>query len=104
MRWILIKLVQFYRLVISPVLPPSCRFYPTCSEYTIEAINRHGALKGTWLAIRRIGRCHPFCKGGYDPVPGTEIKQPDQADVENQRSSGSEHSCCSIEKRAPARD
>lgn len=104
MRWILIKLVQFYRLVISPVLPPSCRFYPTCSEYTIEAINQHGALKGFWLAIRRIGRCHPFCEGGYDPVPGTETKQPEQADAENERPSGCEHSCCSIEKRAPARD
>ncbi len=70
MRAILIFLVKGYRLLISPLLPPSCRFYPTCSEYAIEALGRHGAFKGGWLTLRRLSRCHPFCKGGVDPVPG----------------------------------
>ena len=72
MRRILIFLVKGYRLLISPMLPPSCRFYPTCSEYAIEALSRHGALKGGWLTLRRLGRCHPFCAGGVDPVPGAD--------------------------------
>lgn len=61
--------VRFYQRFISPGLPPSCRFYPTCSEYTLQAIAKYGALKGTWLGIKRVGRCHPFHPGGYDPVP-----------------------------------
>jgi putative membrane protein insertion efficiency factor len=69
MRWLLIRLVRFYQIFISPFLPPSCRFEPTCSHYAIEAIQTHGALKGGWMALRRIGRCNPFCEGGYDPVP-----------------------------------
>lgn len=65
----LIWLVRAYQLAISPLLPPSCRFYPTCSCYAIEALQRHGFLKGGWLAVRRIGRCHPWHPGGDDPVP-----------------------------------
>lgn len=61
--------VRFYQRFISPGLPPSCRYYPTCSEYTLQAIAKYGALKGTWLGIKRVGRCHPFHPGGYDPVP-----------------------------------
>ncbi|WP_139994455.1 membrane protein insertion efficiency factor YidD [Paenibacillus paridis] len=61
--------IHFYRKVISPLLPPSCRFYPTCSMYALEAIEKHGAAKGSWLAAKRIARCHPFNAGGYDPVP-----------------------------------
>lgn len=61
--------IHFYRHCISPLTPPSCRFTPTCSEYAIEAIMRHGAIKGTWLALRRICRCHPWGGSGYDPVP-----------------------------------
>lgn len=65
----LIWIVRAYQLAISPLLPPSCRFYPTCSCYAIEALQRHGALKGMWLAVRRIARCHPWHPGGHDPVP-----------------------------------
>ncbi|MDE5799861.1 MAG: membrane protein insertion efficiency factor YidD [Paramuribaculum sp.] len=61
--------IHFYRYCISPLTPASCRFTPTCSEYAIEAIMRHGAIKGTWLALRRICRCHPWGGSGYDPVP-----------------------------------
>ncbi|MDD4311317.1 MAG: membrane protein insertion efficiency factor YidD [Eubacteriales bacterium] len=69
MKRILIAIVRGYKKYISPLLPPSCRFTPTCSEYAMEAISKHGAWKGSWLALWRILRCNPFCKGGYDPVP-----------------------------------
>jgi len=68
-RWILIGLVRWYQVAISPLLPASCRFFPSCSAYAVEALERHGALKGGWLAVRRLARCHPFRPGGYDPVP-----------------------------------
>jgi len=68
MRFILVSLLSFYKAVISPWLPPSCRFVPTCSEYAREAIERHGALRGGWMGVRRLLRCHPFHPGGYDPV------------------------------------
>lgn len=61
--------VMFYRMSISPLLPPSCRFTPTCSEYAIEALRRHGPFKGLWLTAKRISRCHPWGGSGYDPVP-----------------------------------
>lgn len=66
---ILVTLVRGYQKFISPGLPPSCRFYPSCSQYAVEALQRHGALKGTLLAARRLTRCHPFNPGGEDPVP-----------------------------------
>ncbi|MBT8060483.1 MAG: membrane protein insertion efficiency factor YidD [Xanthomonadales bacterium] len=62
-------LIRGYQLLLSPFLGNHCRFTPSCSQYASEAIARHGAFRGGWLAIRRIGRCHPFCDGGYDPVP-----------------------------------
>jgi putative membrane protein insertion efficiency factor len=65
----LVILVRGYQMFISPWLPPACRYTPSCSQYAIEALRRHGALKGTWLAARRLARCHPFRAGGYDPVP-----------------------------------
>lgn len=69
MKKILMLFIKLYQKVISPLTPPSCRFYPTCSHYGLEAIEKHGALKGSWLAISRISKCHPFHKGGFDPVP-----------------------------------
>jgi len=64
--------IRFYQYVISPMIGPRCRYIPSCSQYTIEAIQQHGVLKGTWLGIKRISRCHPWGGHGYDPVPGTE--------------------------------
>ena len=68
-RRLLAGLIRGYQIVLSPVLPPSCRFHPSCSQYALEAVTRHGALKGGWLAARRLARCRPFQPGGYDPVP-----------------------------------
>jgi hypothetical protein len=65
----LIGVVRLYQVALSPLLPASCRYTPSCSVYAIEALERYGAARGSWLAVRRIGRCHPFHAGGYDPVP-----------------------------------
>jgi uncharacterized protein len=69
---ILIGGIRFYRTAISPLTPPSCRYTPTCSAYGLEAIERYGAARGGWMTVRRILSCHPFSKGGYDPVPVRE--------------------------------
>ncbi|MGC9397729.1 MAG: membrane protein insertion efficiency factor YidD [Anaerolineae bacterium] len=69
MKSVALGLIRLYQRWISPLFPPSCRFTPTCSQYSYEAISRYGFLKGAWLAIKRILRCHPFNPGGYDPVP-----------------------------------
>jgi uncharacterized protein len=69
LTWPMIGLIRLYQLLISPALPPSCRFAPSCSRYTLEAIQRYGALKGGWLGARRLVRCHPWNPGGFDPVP-----------------------------------
>lgn len=65
----LIWLIRGYQLAISPMLGNRCRFFPSCSEYALEALQKHGLGKGLWLGLRRVGRCHPWCPGGYDPVP-----------------------------------
>lgn len=62
-------LIMLYQRLVSPLFPPSCRFTPTCSNYALQAIDRHGVLKGGWLAVKRVSRCHPWHEGGYDPVP-----------------------------------
>jgi putative membrane protein insertion efficiency factor len=66
---VLIVLVRAYQTAIAPHLPPACRYYPSCSAYAVEALEKHGSMRGSWLAIRRIARCHPFRPGGFDPVP-----------------------------------
>lgn len=72
MKTLLLTLLRTYQYLLSPWVGQHCRFHPTCSEYAREAIETHGALKGTWLAARRLSRCHPWHAGGLDPVPGTE--------------------------------
>lgn len=69
MKWLALGLIRFYKRFISPLLPPSCRFEPTCSVYTYQAIEKYGVIKGGWLGVKRISRCHPLNPGGYDPVP-----------------------------------
>lgn len=68
-RHAILFLLQAYKTLVSPLLPNACRFYPTCSMYAHEAVHRHGVVKGGWLGLKRISRCHPFHPGGYDPVP-----------------------------------
>jgi hypothetical protein len=67
--WLLLTLIGGYRRIVSPLIPSRCRFAPSCSAYALEAVQEHGALRGSWLAARRVARCHPFNKGGFDPVP-----------------------------------
>jgi len=64
-----LAIIRAYQRFVSPSLPPSCRFYPTCSEYTYQAIEKHGVLRGGWLGVKRLSHCHPWNPGGYDPVP-----------------------------------
>jgi len=68
MKIIAIGFIRFYQLFISPLFPPHCRFYPTCSQYALEAVKKYGVVRGSIMAIKRIAKCHPFHKGGYDPV------------------------------------
>ncbi len=79
MKTFLISSIKGYRKFISPLFPPTCRFHPTCSQYAIQAIARFGSRRGSWLALKRILRCHPFHPGGYDPVPSpTELLDDDR--------------------------
>ncbi|MBU1639817.1 MAG: membrane protein insertion efficiency factor YidD [Proteobacteria bacterium] len=68
MKKVFVGIIRFYQVAISPLFPPTCRFIPTCSQYAVQAIDQYGAFRGVFVALRRIVRCHPFCKGGYDPV------------------------------------
>lgn len=79
MKTVLLGLIRGYRYFISPLFPPTCRFQPTCSSYAMEAIAIHGTIKGSWLGINRILRCHPFHPGGYDPVPTSDQSSSDQS-------------------------
>lgn len=69
MKPLVLALIRLYQNTLSRLLPPSCRFYPSCSQYGYEAVSKYGVLEGSWLAVRRLARCHPFNPGGYDPVP-----------------------------------
>lgn len=69
MKTLLLAFIRAYQYLLRPMLGSNCRFYPSCSDYAREAIERHGAFRGTWLAIRRVARCHPYHPGGFDPVP-----------------------------------
>lgn len=91
MKYVLIGLLKAYRLVISPLYGNVCRYYPSCSAYALRAVQVHGAVRGSWLAARRVGRCHPWAAGGYDPVPGTpewHEELAEQAAVEGTRRMG----------------
>ena len=72
----LIGLVRVYRLAVSPLFPPCCRYYPSCSAYAVRAIRMHGPISGGWLALKRVARCHPWAPGGHDPVPGSAAESP----------------------------
>ncbi|AZV62401.1 membrane protein insertion efficiency factor YidD [Peribacillus frigoritolerans] len=78
LKKILMGIIRFYQVAISPLKPPTCRFYPTCSHYGLEAVNRFGPIKGSWLALIRILKCHPFHPGGIDLVPEKKEKSEDQ--------------------------
>ena len=82
MKKIFILFIRFYQKFISPLFPAKCKYYPTCSQYTLEAIQEYGAIKGTYLGIKRILRCHPFHEGGYDPVPKRKIKDSEEKEKE----------------------
>jgi len=74
-KWLVLKLIRAYQYLISPLFPASCGYYPTCSAYAVEAVEIHGVIKGGWLSIKRISRCHPYHAGGIDPVPGSPMEQ-----------------------------
>ena len=84
MKKLCIMLVKFYRKFLSPLKPPCCRFVPTCSQYSIEAFNEWGFLGGAYLTLMRILRCHPFCRGGFDPVPINKRKRKKRSSKEQQ--------------------
>jgi putative membrane protein insertion efficiency factor len=74
MKPLVLGALRFYKMAVSPMLPPACRYTPTCSEYAMEAVERYGVARGGWLATKRLLSCHPWARGGYDPVPGAEAR------------------------------
>lgn len=82
LRWLLVGLVRLYQLLISPLIGPVCRYYPSCSRYAIQALETHGALRGSWLAARRVLRCHPWSPGGVDLVPPARSARAERAPTE----------------------
>jgi len=90
----MVRLILFYQRWISPLSPPRCRFYPSCSEYALDAIKLHGTLKGSYLATKRVCRCHPLSAGGYDPVPGSNVESTDQKNNTASKSSWCEMPRC----------
>jgi putative membrane protein insertion efficiency factor len=90
--WLMLGLIRLYQLCISPLIGNNCRFYPSCSQYAITAVEVHGILKGSWLALRRISKCHPWNSGGFDYVPGTETKTSEQVGPETVQETTSTHS------------
>lgn len=82
MRKLVVLPIKFYRYAISPMMASHCRFYPSCSAYALEAIETHGSIHGSWLAMRRIGRCHPWNDGGYDPVPPATSESSSSSQIE----------------------
>lgn len=89
MKYVLIAFMKAYRAVVSPLYGQVCKFHPTCSAYALEALELHGAAKGSWLAVRRLVRCHPWSLGGYDPVPGSERESQWLARLESEERSTS---------------
>lgn len=101
MKAVMLMLIRFYRYFLSPWIGRQCRFAPTCSAYALEAIEFHGAARGGWLAAKRIGRCHPFSAGGYDPVP--DVPEAPCTGVTSESDASSETnppSCCSEHNRS----
>lgn len=74
-RFVVLRMLRGYKWAISPMLPPACRYVPTCSEYAMEAVERYGILRGGWMAMRRVLRCHPLVRGGYDPVVKSSVQR-----------------------------
>ena len=88
MKYLLIGLLKLYRLLISPLYGQVCRYHPSCSAYALEAVTRHGSLRGGWYAVRRLARCHPWAAGGYDPVPAPRDRIPRPDAVSSTRTQG----------------
>ncbi len=88
MKHLLIGFMKIYRAIISPLYGQVCKYYPSCSAYALEALEVHGAAKGSWLAGKRLARCHPWARGGYDPVPGTEAAREWAAEQANKQVNG----------------
>lgn len=88
MKHVLIAVMRAYRAVISPLYGQVCKYYPSCSAYALESLEVHGAAKGTWLAAKRLGSCHPWAAGGYDPVPGTEAAREWEAEQASKQQVG----------------